>query len=539
MPGEVEVPVLIIGGGPVGLAASILLSRFGVRSLLAERHRSTTDHPKARGVHARTMELFRQWGVEAAIRNHELSESLSGFIWVDRLDGAELGRVPLGDMQDANLTTTRGSIVSQDAVEEQLRAAAEQKTSADVRFSMEAVIQSNDTEGVTAVLRDGEGSEQVVRARYVIAADGASSRTRDALGIAMNGPDSMGHSINIYFRADLTKWVASRPCVGFFFSSPALVGSTLLCVNGTDRWISINRAEPGEEFSNDRCVRLIRDLVGAEDLNVSIINTAHWTMTAQVATSYRAGRVFLAGDAAHRFPPTGGFGMNTGIQDIHNLVWKLAFVLGGRAGESLLETYEGERKPIAQSNTDFSVTNAIRLGAMHQAVREGDRARMAELIVDQRKHLANLGQQLGFHYDSTAVVSDGTAAPEFSPYEYVPTGRPGHRAPHLWLENKDGLPHTSTLDLFDRNFALLTAASGEQWRAFGIEGRDFIAPYTIGVGGNFPDPQNRFRDLYGIEPDGAVLVRPDGVVAWRARNSSSASPDDLKRAVRTILGIAA
>src|SRR5215467_1687867 len=164
MPGDMEVPVLIIGGGPVGLAASILLSRFGIRSLLAERHPSTTNHPKARGVHARTMELFRQWGVEDAIRKYELPQNLSGFIWIDRLDGTEVGRVPLGDMQDGDVSTTLGSIVSQDAVEEQLRVAAEQNDLADVRFSTEALVENQGHSGVITRLRERDGTEQVVRA---------------------------------------------------------------------------------------------------------------------------------------------------------------------------------------------------------------------------------------------------------------------------------------------------------------------------------------------------------------------------------------
>jgi len=528
-----EVPVLIVGGGPVGLAASILLSRFGIRSLLAERHPSTTNHPKARGVHARTMELFRQWGVEDAIRKFELPQNLSGFIWVDRLDGAEIGRVPLGDMQNADVSTTRGSIVSQDAVEEQLRAAAEQNDLAELRFSTEAVIENHGHSGVTVRLREKNGGVQVVRARYVIACDGASSPTRTALGIAMNGPDAMGRSINIYFRADLSRWVAPRPCVGFFFSNPALVGSSLLCVNGTDRWISINRAQPDEEFSTERCVRLIRDLVGADDLPVEIINTAYWTMTAQVAEHYRTGRIFFAGDAAHRFPPTGGFGMNTGIQDIHNLVWKIAFVLNGGADPSLLRSYEAERKPVAQSNTDFSVINAVRLGAIYQAVREGDHEGMARLIEDQRKHLANLGQQFGFHYESDAIISDGTAAPEFSPYEYIPTGRPGHRAPHLWLDR--GGERVSTLDLFDRNFTLLTTPAGDVWRTESADLRKTLRCFTIGRDAELRDAQDKFRELYGIDDDGAVLVRPDGFVAWRQKSGSGAQPGKIKHILRSVL----
>jgi len=254
---------------------------------------------------------------------------------------------------------------------------------------------------VTATLRDRRsGQIQTVRAAYMIAADGASSGIREALGIGMVGPGELGHHINIHFRAELGPWVRGRPAIGYISSQG---NGTLLWAHGTDRWLVLHpfqpaRGERPEDFTPERCVDLARRAVGIPDLSVEVINTAFWTLTAQVAESFQTGRVFLAGDAAHRFPPTGGFGANTGIQDAHNLAWKLAAVLSGWANPALLETYHEERRPIAEANTDFSVTNGRRWQAARQAILAGDEAAVAHALKEQVKHLDSEGQDLGFWY---------------------------------------------------------------------------------------------------------------------------------------------
>jgi hypothetical protein len=245
-------------------------------------------------------------------------------------------------------------------------------------------------------------------------------------------------------------------------------------------------------------------------------------MAAQTAERFRAGRVFLAGDAAHLIPPAGGYGMNTGIQDAHNLAWKLAGVLAGWAGPSLLDTYEAERQPVARFVTEQALLNLRQPGRPEQ--------------------YATLGLALGVSYDSAAAVPDGTPAPEIgNPVtDYVPAARPGSRAPHAWLR-RDGA-RISTIDLFDTDFTLLAATSGQRWRdAAAMAARDLgvpLAAYTIGVGGDLGDEQGTWTQTYGIGPDGAVLVRPDGHVAWRSVAALTEPQAELVRALHAILGLA-
>jgi putative polyketide hydroxylase len=533
-----QVPVLIVGGGPVGLSASILLSRFGVRSILVERHPSTTDHPKARGVYRRTMELFRRWGVEDAIRKSQLPDSDIGFIWAESLAGEELGRVPRPP-RTLN-TPAQTSLVSQDAVEEALCANAKSWNSADLRFSTQVDSLAQDGSGVTAEIRGSNGEGETIRADYVISADGASSRVRQALGIAMIGPEAISHQFNIYFRSDLSRWFSHRVCAGFLFAG----GGSLLSVNGTDRWISLGSYNPeiGEgpkDFTPEFCIATVRRMLGLLDLPVEIINTAFWTLTAQVAERFQSGRTFLAGDAAHRFPPTGGFGMNTGVQDVHNLVWKLAAVIKGWASPTLLESYALERRPVAQSNTDFSVTNSVRFGALYAAGAARDWPKMRELIADQRKHLDNEGQDLGFYYDSGAIVSDGTPSPVRDPATYRPDARPGSRAPHLWLIRNGR--RISSLDLFDTGFVLLAGQKGQPWCAAASELASNlnvpIEAFTVGASADagLTDSDGAFLELYGLNEAGAVLVRPDGHVAWRSRGYAGDSRSELAAAMQKIL----
>jgi putative polyketide hydroxylase len=534
-----EVPVLIVGGGPVGLSAALLLARRGIRALLVERHPSTTDHPKARGVNTRTVELFRQWGMEAAVRGHAL-RAVTGFIWVTSLVGEEVGRVSGRGSRDPAHSPCTGLLVSQDAVESELLACARRYEQADIRFSTTLTDFRQDDAAVSATVVGPDGRSQAVRARYLIAADGASSRIRQALGIEMIGPAALGHAFNIYCRVDLTPWVAGRLCTGFFLADPALVGHSILSVDGSDRWIAIGPYNPSTDkpgdFTDERCVGIVRRLVGVPGLRVEVINTAFWTLSAQVAAQFRHGHVFLAGDAAHRFPPTGGFGMNSGIQDAHNLAWKLAAVLHGWGGPALLDSYEAERRPVAQSNTDFSLRNAQRLLRILRAIATGDRETTTALISDQRHHLDSQGQDLGFQYDTGALIPDGTPSPAASSSVYVPTARPGSRAPHLWLRRNG--QRLSTLDLFDRAFVLLAGPAGSAWRqaatAVNAALRVPLDAYLVGTGGDLDDVEGDFLHAYGLASDGAVLVRPDGHVAWRQHAAPRDPQDALAAALTTV-----
>src|SRR5262249_13986034 len=254
-------------------------------------------------------------------------------------------------------------MAAQDAFEAALRRHAETYPEIDLRFSTELTAFEQSERGVTAIFRNRKSEEDYTsHAIYLITADAASSRIREAAGIKMLGPGELNHNINIHFRAELAPWVRDRPAVGYM---SARGNGTLLWAHGTDRWLILRSFQPAmgekpERFTPERCVELARRAVGIPELTVELVNIAFWTRAAQVAERFQDGRVFLAGDAAHRFPPTGGFGANTGIQDAHNLAWKLAGVLRGWADPALLETYNEERRPVAQANTDFSMKNGAR-----------------------------------------------------------------------------------------------------------------------------------------------------------------------------------
>jgi|KBSSwiStaDraftv2_1062776.scaffolds.fasta_scaffold10316_12 2-polyprenyl-6-methoxyphenol hydroxylase-like FAD-dependent oxidoreductase len=534
-----EVDVLIAGGGPVGLTASILLSRLGVTSLLVERHPGTSIHPKARGINTRTMEIFRQCGVESAIRAAGLAPERSRFIvWSRSLAGEELERrVPARSRPEAQqISPVLRCLCAQDDLEPVLRAHAESLAPGRLRFSTELIDFRQDAEHVGATLRE-DGDETTVRARYLVAADGARSRVREALGIAMQGTAGLYRSINVLLRADLTPWVADRPAALYFIEQPGLK-ATFLTINGVNRWgflinnLPLNGA--ADEYSAERCAAIIRQAAGVPDLDVEILGAVPWVAAAQVAERYRDGRVFLAGDAAHHMPPTGGFGMNTGVQDVHNLAWKLHAVLRGWAGPELLASYEDERLPYGRAITEQSLANARSLGRGESL----DPAAPAAGMLARPEFLNELGMIFGASYTSSAIVPDGTPPVVVANpvTDYVPTARPGARAPHVWLE-RDG-SRLSTLDLFGHGFVLLTGA-GAAWReaAEGVA-MDLgvpLAAFAVGLGGDLGDPDKRWAAAYGVGSDGAVLVRPDGHVGWRSSAGPSQPRAQVARALRTLV----
>ena len=533
-----EVDVLIIGGGPVGLTASILLSRFGVSSLLVERHPSTSIHPKARGINARTMEIFRQCGVEEAVRAAGLPPDRTGLIvWSHSLAGEELERrVPWRARGEAlRISPVRACTCAQDDLEPVLRRHAESAGAGTLAFDTELAAFEQDASGVTATLRAG-GGETHVRARYLIAADGARSRVREALGIAMHGTPALYRSINILLNADLRPWTAHRPAALYFIEQPGLK-ATFLTINGTNRWGFLINNLPadgaGDEYTPERCAAVVRQAAGVPDLDVTILGAVPWVAAALVAERYRGGRVFLAGDAAHHMPPTGGFGLNTGVQDVHNLAWKLAAVLQGWAGPALLDTYEDERLPYGRAITEQSLMNARSLG------RGGPEATAKPAASFARPEFLNeLGMIFGATYESSAVVPDGTPPPKVeNPItDYAPSARPGHRAPHAWLQRAGA--QVSTLDLIGGRFVLLAGADGAAWcdAARAAARTHDVALEAVSVGEQ-EDPEGGWRALCEIERDGAVLVRPDGQVAWRSRSAAPGTDAELRRALRRVLSL--
>lgn len=529
-----RVPVLIVGGGPAGLGAAIALARLGVRSVLVEQRPGITDHPKARAINVRTMELLRQWGLEKELGRYALPREYWRFLWCTTMNGREIARVDNGYDEREDNSPTGHRIASQDAVETVLLRYVRSLPQASVRFSTRCLSLRQDENGVEAELENLEsGKKETVAASYLIAADGAMSRIRRRLGIDMEGPACLAQQASIYFRADLTPYAAPRPADIYYCTEGIWIG----VVDGKRRWLGIMRRGGDteyrrEDFTPEFCAERIRASVGVADLPLEVTNVSFWDMGAQVAVRFRQGRVFLAGDAAHRMSPTGGFGLNTAIQDSHNLAWKLAAVLAGDASEALLDTYEDERRPVARSNVDWSADNARRIWRIEDSQAAGAADEVRRSVEDQRNHIRSEGRALGFRYVSSSVVPDGTPPPPFSNQVYRPTAYPGCRAPHCWLERQGR--RLSTLDLFGDHFVVLTSAPGAGWRAAAsaLEWPG-VAVVTIGPAGDLRDPAGDWAERYGLSPHrgGAVLVRPDGHVAWRCERESSVDLGDVMASV--------
>jgi putative polyketide hydroxylase len=527
-----EVEVLIVGGGPVGLTASILLSQAGVRSLLVERHPGTSVHPKARAINARSMELYRQSGVEDAIRAAGIPHHHTGMIiWAHTLAGEEIERrIPWrATSQSGAVSPVRNCLCAQDYLEPVLRTFAEQQGLGELYFSTEAIAFAPEKDGVVVTLLDrASGEKRQVRAAYVIAADGAQSRVRRQLGVRMIGREDVYDSVNILLNADLTPWTAHRPA-GLYFIENQKIRGTFLTINATDRWgFLMNALGPfgytAQDFTPERSVEFVRIAAGVPDLEVKILGIVPWTASALVAERYVHDRIFLAGDAAHEMPPTGGFGFNTGVQDVHNLVWKLAAVLRGVAAPSLLETYHDERQPVGQAITEQSLANAASMGRLEQTKKNASA---------RPEYLNEQGMIFGANYASRAVVPDGTDAPQVANAvtDYTPSARPGGRAPHVWFE-RDG-ERVSTIDLVGRGFSLLTASRGQAWKeaASEVAGKVRLPLTSAAI------HAVEFGAAYDIDDDGAVLVRPDGYVAWRSRTMTRDPSSTLREAMTSILGL--
>jgi putative polyketide hydroxylase len=540
-----ETPVLIVGGGPTGLAASLTLSHLGVPSMLVNKYPGTLEHPKAVGIMQRTAELLRLWGAEDEVRQRGVPrEFCDRMVWSTTLSGEELGRtetVEPDDRAPEPQSPVTGLRCPQNITESALRDRAQSHEIADLHYGFEMTGFQQDDDGVSATItsRDG-GQKRTVRAQYLIAADGNDSTVRDACGIGRTGDADMGHFVNIFHRAPLGSLVRDRPGWSYAVIAPDLTGG-FVTINGDDVWLFHVNLAPGEtveDFTERRCVDTIRGAAGVEDLDVEVISIKSWIMGAELSTAFRERRVLLTGDAAHRTTPDGGVGMNTGLHSANNLAWKVGAVVSGWAGPGLLDTYEAERRAVAEANVAYSAKRGGGMIKMVEAVRAGDldtvRAGIAARPAGGRQ-----GMDLGFRYEEGAVASDGTTPPPVgNPMaDYVQNGCPGGRAPHLWVQ-RDGA-RVSTLDAFGRGFVLLSGSHGAAWRAAAHQAAPPrqvpIEVLSVGEAGDLQAPAGRFEALYGVEPDGAVLVRPDGFVGWRTQRAGKVPAEDLAGALDTIL----
>lgn len=528
---ETHVPVLIVGGGPVGLTMSLFLAHHDIHSMIVERHVGTSIHPRARGVNVRSMELLRLVGLEGPIR--QAGSALGGntyFLVMETLAGKELrrfGREALITRQTdlTQVSPTRYYMCAQDELEPVLLNAVREHGS-EVHFNHQLVAFEQDASGVTAQVRERTtGDEQVIHADYMIAADGAHSFVRSQLHLSTTGRGTLGYYINIYFRADLGDFSRDRPFILCFITNPEVQG-VLLAINNTNRWIlnvgyAPEKGETVEDFTPERCQELVSKAIGRDDIVPEIISILPWEGAIRVAERFQQQRIFLVGDAAHTMPPTGAFGMNTGIHDAHNLAWKLAAVLHNQATPDLLKTYDAERRPVA----DFTTKQA---GLRWENNTYADGQNMAEGMVE------DIVVALGYRYHSAAILEEGQPAHLSRTLEL--RGEPGTRAPHLWVEWQG--KRISLLDLFDTHFVLLTGPEGIEWynAAKGLVPHGLpLDAYRVGSTGDLIDSEGTWASLYGVTPAGAVLIRPDGFVAWRTERAAE-DEQQAGEALEKVLG---
>ncbi|WP_328923871.1 FAD-dependent monooxygenase [Streptomyces sp. NBC_00190] len=514
-----EVEVLIVGGGPVGLTARALLERWGVRTLLVEKHRELSPFPRSRLVNARSMEIFRQLGLAARITAGAFAPEFGRVRFRDTLhDGDFATAAMVGVNAPIPESPVIGVVTSQDRLEPTLLAAADGQ----MRFEAELVGLAEEPGSVAASLVDrrrGEGT--TVRARYVIAADGANSTVRQRLGIDTAGPGAMAGFTTVVFDADLSRWCAQQPA-GVYFTPHGSIAP--LYPEGGWAWFGPTPEDTARVDWSDLVSRALGPRAG---VRADVVRVQHWVMNAFVAERFHHGRILLAGDAAHAIPVFGGMGMNAGIADVHNLCWKLAGVLKGWAGSTVLETYEAERHPVAHLTLRQAVANtqlAIEVQSRRrEQLRTGEAAPAQTELPWSERYFAQLGLVFGVTYHSDAVLTGSNTPPEPSGAgtDYVPTAEPGHRMPHLWLTRD-----RSTLDAFGEWFTLLTP-DPTPWQ------RRTAAPWPLRIETLTAEQ----ADLCRLPPHGALLIRPDGHVGARWHDHPS-SDSALRDALTAITGSA-
>ncbi|WNO71640.1 MULTISPECIES: FAD-dependent oxidoreductase [unclassified Streptomyces] len=535
-----RVPVLIVGGSLVGLATSMFLSRHGIGHLLVEKHSGTSTHPRGRGMNVRTMELFRVCGVEQDIReaaavladNHGILQggSLTGndsaWLFKEIDPGGRLARIsPAG-----------WCLCSQNDIEPVLSEHS-RRLGAQMLYSNEMLSFEQDAGGVSAIVKDRTtGEHRTVRADYLVAADGPRSPVREQLGIGQTGNGELFHNVSVTFNSrQLADVVGDRRFIVCYLTKPGADGA-LLPVNNVDRWVfhAPWHPEDGEtldDFTDERCADHIRRAVGAEDLDVEITGKAPWHAAERVAERYSDGRVFLAGDSAHEMSPTGAFGSNTGIQDAHNIAWKLAAVLKGWAGPGLLDTYGMERLPVARVTSERASARSAEHshpGYAPSPTSGGGRQGGVLMVA------------MGYGYRSGAVVGvDPSLA--VVPERMQLSGDPGTRAPHIWVTGQNG--RVSTVDLYEQSLVLL-CAENSPWREGARKAAAGLSvpleAYAIGGGPAAdlaPEDGEDWAERHGTTPEGAVLVRPDGFVAWRSPGAAADPEATLRKVLTEVLSL--
>ena len=586
-PVDAEVPVLIVGGGGAGLTASMLLAGLGVETLLVSSLPTTSRLPKAHVLNMRAMEILEDVGVAQEIeRRGTPAEAMAATAFYAGVAGGDgygrrIRRVECwggggADENWAAASPTRQMNLPQIRLEPILLERAEQLAPGRIRFGHELIALDQDDDGVNALIRElDSGREYVVRARYVIGADGGRTIPR-LVGIDYEGLGVLGRAATIHASADFSHLLGDEDVLLRWCLSPQAGTGVVLVPMGPEKWgteseewvIHLNyqpddpRAESDEAVESD-----IRSAMGIGDHPMEIHMITRWTLEGMFAARFREGRVLLAGDAAHRHPPTGGLGLTSAIHDVQNLCWKLAAVLDGLAGDPLLDTYEAERRPVDARNVQRSLENAVnhlqitmalelspdsseeenwaRLQRLWSGRAEDEplRKEVLRLLRASSMEFGELNVEYGYVYESGAVVPDGRDAPR--PLDdvrvYEPSTRPGAPLPHAWIGDEDG-ERLAIKDLVKPGRFLVIA--GEEGRAWCDAARELsraqelpIDAVRIGhIDGDLFDPRCTWLRLRGIDADGAILVRPDRFVGWRSFGSSDDPEGELAAALTQILG---
>jgi 2-polyprenyl-6-methoxyphenol hydroxylase-like FAD-dependent oxidoreductase len=531
-------PVLVVGGGPVGLALAGDLGWRGIACTLVEQSDGSIYQPRMDLVGIRTMEFCRRWGIVPAVEGSPYPRDYAqDNIYLTSLTGYELGRERfpgIGQAPPPKESPQRRERCPQNMFDPILRAFAASQNNAALRYRTRLVSFTQTADLVTAVVENAEtGAREEILARYIVGCDGARSLVRETLGIAMQGNPVLTYTTNVIFRCpQLLSLHDKGKAYRHIFIGPAGTWSTIVAINGRDEWrFSIIGGSEQRDYTTDDIKAAIRRAVG-RDFEFEILSVLPWVRRELVAERYRGGRGFIAGDAVHVMSPTGGFGMNTGIQDVVDLSWKLAATIEGWCGDRLLDSYGIERQPIGTRNVTEASGNLRRMLSVPphpdllddtpQGAATRDKVGR-EFSETMRREWFTLGAHLGYRYENSPICwPDGSAAPPDDPRVYVPTARPGHRAPHAFLA--DG---RSTLDLFGRGFALI---------GFGADAAQAAPLLEAAKKRNLPLTFTAIAEphIAALYERRFVLVRPDGHVAWRGDHM----PEDALCIIDVVRGAA-